>query len=283
VIVEDGTVFAGIVGERMLMVNSSHHQAIKKLANGFRVAGVSPDKIVEVIERVDSAHWIVGVQFHPEVMVNNDPPMHRIFKGFIDEASRMKSKKQQLAHANIPTVSVSVPESGVISRKDDVPSSGADAANVKVSDEIENIPTSFDKEISAPDNEDRDKTVPRSSKERRRVEIKRFQEKEKQHDESLKEKEKREKKELKEKEKQEKEDFNKWMQQRKWEEKVQKEKEKAAGKEAEAKEKSAKKEAAKKEKQHQKELKEKATKDKKDLKEQARQKKIVEKEAEEKE
>ena len=53
VYVEDHTVFADIVEERMLMVNSSHHQAIKKVAQGFRVAGKSPDEIVEVIEKVD--------------------------------------------------------------------------------------------------------------------------------------------------------------------------------------------------------------------------------------
>jgi gamma-glutamyl-gamma-aminobutyrate hydrolase PuuD len=269
VIVEDGTVFADIVGERMLMVNSSHHQAIKKLANGFRVAGVSPDNVVEVIEKVDSAHWIIGVQFHPEVMVNNDPSMRRIFENFIEESSRLKSKKQQLVHANIPK------ESGVIPRKDNI--------HAPVSDEIESI--SID-DISVPNNSkdySEDKTAPRSSKERRRAEIKKLQEKEKQHSEELETKEKLEKKELKEKEKKEKEDFNKWVQQRKLEEKEQKETEKIAEKEAEEKAEVAKKEVAEKEKQRQKELAEKAAKDKKEQKEQERQKKIAEKEQKEKE
>ena len=90
VLVEDNTVFADIVKERMLMVNSSHHQAIKKVAPGFRVAGQSPDKIVEVIEKIDSDSWILGVQFHPEVRFTKDFAMRRIFQRFVDEASRVE-------------------------------------------------------------------------------------------------------------------------------------------------------------------------------------------------
>ncbi|MDR0394255.1 MAG: gamma-glutamyl-gamma-aminobutyrate hydrolase family protein [Tannerella sp.] len=86
VYVEDHTVFADIVKERMLMVNSSHHQAIKKVARGFRVAGKSPDKIVEVIEKMDDENWILGVQFHPEARVTKDHAMHSIFRRFVDEA-----------------------------------------------------------------------------------------------------------------------------------------------------------------------------------------------------
>ena len=87
VIVEDNTVFSEIVQQRMLMVNSSHHQAIKKVAPGFVVAGKSPDKLVEAIEKIDSKNWILGVQFHPEVRVTRDDAMRRIFQRFVDEAS----------------------------------------------------------------------------------------------------------------------------------------------------------------------------------------------------
>ncbi len=90
VYVEDNTVFAGIVEERMLMVNSSHHQAIKKVARGFRVAGKSPDDIVEVIEKVDGENWILGVQFHPEARVVRDRAMRLIFQRFIEEAGRQE-------------------------------------------------------------------------------------------------------------------------------------------------------------------------------------------------
>jgi len=91
VIVEDNTVFADIVKDRTLMVNSSHHQAIKDVAKGFRVAGKSPDKLVEVIEKIDDNNWILGVQFHPEMRVSSDLAMRRIFQRFIAAAGGLEN------------------------------------------------------------------------------------------------------------------------------------------------------------------------------------------------
>ena len=102
VLVEDNTVFADIVKERMLMVNSSHHQAIKDVARGFRVAGKSPDRIVEVIEKIDDDNWILGVQFHPEVRVTKDHTMRRIFQRFIFEAGRLENPNRNVKIASVP-------------------------------------------------------------------------------------------------------------------------------------------------------------------------------------
>jgi gamma-glutamyl-gamma-aminobutyrate hydrolase PuuD len=102
VYVEDNTVFADIVKERMLMVNSSHHQAIKKVALGFRVAGKSPDEIVEVIEKVDDENWILGVQFHPEARVARDNAMRRIFQRFMDEAGRQEKPDRAIKTVSSP-------------------------------------------------------------------------------------------------------------------------------------------------------------------------------------
>jgi len=46
-------------------VNSRHHQSVGRVAPGFVVTAVSPDGIVEAIERPASA-FCVGVQWHPE-------------------------------------------------------------------------------------------------------------------------------------------------------------------------------------------------------------------------
>ena len=59
-----GSRLAGCLGSTNLMVNTSHHQAVKDLAPGFRVAAVAPDGVVEAIESDDLP--VVGVQFHPE-------------------------------------------------------------------------------------------------------------------------------------------------------------------------------------------------------------------------
>jgi len=46
-------------------VNSRHHQAVDAVAPAFVVSAVSPDGIVEAIER-PGARFCVGVQWHPE-------------------------------------------------------------------------------------------------------------------------------------------------------------------------------------------------------------------------
>ncbi|MDR0697669.1 MAG: gamma-glutamyl-gamma-aminobutyrate hydrolase family protein [Tannerella sp.] len=285
VIVEDDAVFAGIVGERVLMVNSSHHQAIKKLAKGFRVAGTSPDKVVEVIEKVDSAHWIVGVQFHPEVMVDNSLSMRRIFKSFVGEAARLKSKKQQTLYANI----IATPEAGTSVANDELYTTDTNI-DVSYDDNKREKPDNSMRDIHVPDNREidyvDDKTAiinMQTTEERRRHEMKTFKEKGRQHDKEQKEQEKLDKQAQKEKERQEKEDFKKWMQERKIAEKEQEQQEKIAEKEQKAKDEAAKKEAAEKEKQRQKELKEKSEKEKQARKEQEQQKKIADKEQKAKE
>ena len=56
-------------------VNSIHHQAINKLAEGFKVTAVADDGTIEAIEREN----LIGVQWHPEV----DGEYHT-FKKFVE-------------------------------------------------------------------------------------------------------------------------------------------------------------------------------------------------------
>ena len=46
-------------------VNSRHHQAVGRVAEGFEVTATAPDGVVEAIER-PGARFCVGVQWHPE-------------------------------------------------------------------------------------------------------------------------------------------------------------------------------------------------------------------------
>lgn len=61
-----GSRLAAVVGRKDLAVNSHHHQAVKALAPGFRVAAYSSDGVIEAIEGLDYPAW--GVQFHPEAL-----------------------------------------------------------------------------------------------------------------------------------------------------------------------------------------------------------------------
>ena len=62
-----GSRLARSLGVEGIQVNSSHHQAVKDLAPGFRAVAVAPDGVVEAIE--SDVLPIVAVQFHPERLV----------------------------------------------------------------------------------------------------------------------------------------------------------------------------------------------------------------------
>ena len=63
-------------------VNSFHHQAVKVVAPGFRIAAKTADGIVEAIESSDD-RYIVGVQWHPETMWEQNPELLAMFVDFV--------------------------------------------------------------------------------------------------------------------------------------------------------------------------------------------------------
>ena len=65
--VEPDTFLSTMFGTDSASVNSRHHQAVKDLAKGFRVAARAPDGVIEAFEAVD--YPALGVQFHPESLV----------------------------------------------------------------------------------------------------------------------------------------------------------------------------------------------------------------------
>lgn len=73
-------------------VNSFHHQIIKDLAKEFRAVAYSKDGAIEAIEN-DSYDFLVGVQWHPEMLHESVEIMNQIFKNFIDKARRIKYEK----------------------------------------------------------------------------------------------------------------------------------------------------------------------------------------------
>lgn len=62
------------------MVNSKHHQAIKKVGSGLKVNAVYEDGVIEGIENADGS--ITGVQWHPELMWHRDKNEEKIFTDF---------------------------------------------------------------------------------------------------------------------------------------------------------------------------------------------------------
>jgi putative glutamine amidotransferase len=64
-------------------VNSFHHQAVEQIAPGFVAAAHAPDGVIEAVEYT-GAQFAIGVQWHPEGLVEADPSMLALFKKFVD-------------------------------------------------------------------------------------------------------------------------------------------------------------------------------------------------------
>jgi putative glutamine amidotransferase len=68
-----------------IAVNSMHHQGIKDLAPRLRASAVAPDGLIEGVES-PNGHFLVGVQWHPEVYESTDAATRRLFESFIAAA-----------------------------------------------------------------------------------------------------------------------------------------------------------------------------------------------------
>ena len=76
-----------LLATESLAVNSMHHQGIARLAPGLVPVATSPDGLIEGVEAANG-QFLIGVQWHPEDLVDVDPRMARLFAAFIDAARR---------------------------------------------------------------------------------------------------------------------------------------------------------------------------------------------------
>jgi putative glutamine amidotransferase len=83
--VKDGTHLAELIGRGQLMVNSTHHQSVSKVGQGMVVSAAAPDGVIEAIES-QSHVFALGVQWHPELLVNTLPLHLGIYRGFVQKA-----------------------------------------------------------------------------------------------------------------------------------------------------------------------------------------------------
>jgi putative glutamine amidotransferase len=74
---------ARALGTTRADVNSLHHQSIKQVAPGFRIVARAPDGIVEGIESTNG-HFAVGVQFHPEWLIDDEARMLSLFEALVN-------------------------------------------------------------------------------------------------------------------------------------------------------------------------------------------------------
>lgn len=88
----EGALLRELLGADRYEVNTYHHQAVKDLAPGFRLSARTDDGIVEAIESTGEV-FILGVQFHPEKMLEEKPELRAIFARFIQEVQKHAADK----------------------------------------------------------------------------------------------------------------------------------------------------------------------------------------------
>jgi len=82
-----GSLMARIAGGGSLGVNSSHHQAVDRMAGALRATAASSDGIVEGMELAPDAEgtlpYLLAVQFHPERLFVRHAEHLELFKTFV--------------------------------------------------------------------------------------------------------------------------------------------------------------------------------------------------------
>ena len=73
-----------ILQREVVEVNSVHSQAINKVAEGFKPIAKAKDGIIEAIESIKH-NFVIGLQFHPEKMLETNPCFIKIFQEFIKQ------------------------------------------------------------------------------------------------------------------------------------------------------------------------------------------------------
>lgn len=81
--IKEDSILKEIINEKIL-VNSYHHQSVKTLGSNLKVIAYSNDGVIEAVQRIGKK-FVLGVQWHPELMVDHSEHMLNIFKRFIEE------------------------------------------------------------------------------------------------------------------------------------------------------------------------------------------------------
>jgi putative glutamine amidotransferase len=91
-----GSLLSKITGKRTLGVNSTHHQAVGRVAEMLQVTGASGDGVVESMELKPQAAgllpFLLATQFHPERLVDRYREHRAIFQAFTQACAQSQRK-----------------------------------------------------------------------------------------------------------------------------------------------------------------------------------------------
>lgn len=90
--IADGCWLAEVFQGNVVPVNSHHHQGLGRISDELEEVAWAGDGVLEaVIAR--NYTWVVGVQWHPEVMAPLDHRQLRLFESFVEETGRYAAER----------------------------------------------------------------------------------------------------------------------------------------------------------------------------------------------
>lgn len=92
VIINKDSMLYNIISKDKIGVNSFHSKEVAKNER-FRITALSEDGVIEGIE-LKNYSFCMGVQWHPELMLDSDINSVKIFRYFMKEASKHKNRKE---------------------------------------------------------------------------------------------------------------------------------------------------------------------------------------------
>lgn len=93
--VEAGSHVAKALQTTSLYTNSFHHQGIQNLAEGLIAVGHAQDGVIEAYEYQDlQEHYLLGIQWHPESMLDSEPAHLHLYQDFVKAAKQYHTHKE---------------------------------------------------------------------------------------------------------------------------------------------------------------------------------------------
>lgn len=85
----EGSLLQELAGATHVQINSSHHQSIDRPGEKLRVTARASDGTIEGVELQSRQDWVVGVQWHPERMPDDDFAQ-KLFADFVGAARKSR-------------------------------------------------------------------------------------------------------------------------------------------------------------------------------------------------
>ena len=85
---------AALLGRTTITVNSLHEQAVDRIGRGLAVEAVAPDGTVEALSVEAAPGFAIGVQWHAEFRVPENPDSRRLFAAFGEAAIRRAESRR---------------------------------------------------------------------------------------------------------------------------------------------------------------------------------------------